>query len=60
VTEPVANQVVNGPSGSADSLGSAAAGGGGGSFAVSSNVTLSVPPYIAAGVYTDTLNINVQ
>jgi hypothetical protein len=60
VTEPGANQAVPGPAGSAVSLGSAAAGGGGGSFAVSSNLTLNVPPYIAAGVYTDTLNINVQ
>jgi hypothetical protein len=60
VTEPGANQTLHGPAGSADSLGSAAAGGGGGSFAVSSNVTLNVPPYIAAGIYSDTLNINVQ
>jgi hypothetical protein len=45
---------------SAVSLGSAAAGGGGGSFAVSSNITLRVPPYIAAGVYSNTLNITVQ
>jgi hypothetical protein len=60
VTEPGANQTLHGPAGSADSLGSAAAGGGGGSFDVNSNVTLNVPPYIAAGLYSDTLNINVQ
>jgi hypothetical protein len=60
VTEPTANEHVSGPAGSAVSLGSAAAGGGGGSFDANSSVTLSVPPYIAAGVYTDTLNVNVQ
>jgi hypothetical protein len=60
VTQPGANQAVPGPAGSAVSLGAAAAGGGGGSFDANSNLTLSVPPYIAAGVYSDTLNINVQ
>jgi hypothetical protein len=61
VTQPAANTSVPGGTGvSAVSLGSAAAGGGGGSFAVSSNITLRVPPYIAAGVYSNTLNITVQ
>jgi hypothetical protein len=61
VTQPAANTPVPGGTGaSAVSLGSAAPGGGGGSFAVSSNVTLNVPPFIAAGVYSNTLNMTVQ
>jgi hypothetical protein len=60
VTQPASNVALNGPAGSAVSIGSAASGGGGGSFTVSSGFTVYVPSYIAAGTYTDTLNLTVS
>jgi len=60
VTQPKANVAVPGPSGTAVSLGNAKAGGGGGSFLITSGVQLYVPSYIAAGTYSDTLNITVS
>jgi hypothetical protein len=60
VTQPASNVALAGPAGSAVSLGSAAAGGGGGSFSLSSGLVIYVPSYIAAGTYTDTLNVTVS
>src|SRR5262249_6943593 len=59
VTQAPANQQVFGPSGSASSLGTAPAGGGGGGFTANSPVNLLVPPFIAAGTYSNVLNITV-
>ena len=60
VTQPTGNVALAGPSGGPVSLGSAASGGGGGSFISSSGLVIYVPSYIAAGTYTDTLNITVS
>jgi hypothetical protein len=59
-TQPTGNVALAGPSGGPVSLGSAASGGGGGSFISSSGLVIYVPSYIAAGTYTDTLNITVS
>ena len=58
VTQPTANVPLSGTS--AVSLGSAAGGGGGGSFISQSGLKMYVPSYIAAGTYTDTLNITAS
>ena len=60
VTQPAGHVQVFGPSGSATSLGTAPAGGGGGGFTANSPVSLLVPPFIAAGMYANTLNITVS
>jgi len=59
VTQAPANHQVFGPSGTAASLGTAPAGGGGGGFTANSPVSLLVPPFIAAGTYSNVLNITV-
>jgi hypothetical protein len=58
VTEPTANTAFSATS--AISLGTAATGGGGGSFIASSGLQIYVPAFIAAGTYTDTLNLTVS
>lgn len=60
VTQPAGHVQVFGPSGSATSLGTAPAGGGGGGFTANSPVSLLVPPFIAAGTYSNVLNITVS
>jgi hypothetical protein len=57
VTQAAGNEQVPGPSGSAVSLGSAANGGGGGSVLINSPLSLLVPAYVAAGNYSNTLNV---
>jgi hypothetical protein len=59
-TQPTGNVALHGPSGGPVSLGTAISGGGGGSFISSSGLQMYVPSYIAAGTYTDTLNITVM
>jgi hypothetical protein len=54
--------VLNNPAGSAASLcktGTGAAPGGGGGFACGAGLSLAIPPYVAAGTYSATLNIVV-
>lgn len=58
VTQPTANTAFSATS--AISLGTAASGGGGGSFIAASGVQIYVPAFIAAGSYTDTLNLTVS
>jgi hypothetical protein len=54
--------VLNNPAGSSASLcktGTAAAPGGGGGFLCEAGLSLAIPPYVAAGTYSATLNIVV-
>ncbi|MHB8499143.1 MAG: hypothetical protein ACYDES_14405, partial [Acidimicrobiales bacterium] len=54
--------VLNNGAGSADSLcttGTGTAPGGGGGFVCSAGLSLAVPPYVAAGTYSATMNIVV-
>ena len=52
--------VLNNPAGSAKELcGTNKAPGGGGGFVCSAGLSLAVPPYVAAGTYSATLNLVV-